>query len=350
MTTQTPELAGRRAGVAPRRPVELVHVFHPSAARALDRFADLLGNRRVRVLPDERAFAEALPEIEVLFAINPPRVQWETASRLRLVQLGSVGADHLLPAPGLPESVEIANSGGATSGPMAEYVVGQLLFLVKRFAVAEENQRRRRWTTHAPGVLAGRRVTVLGYGPVGRRVCALLAPFSVELSVVVRRPRPLDGVSRVYGADDLLDVLRETDDLVLTLPLTAATRGIVGAAELGALPRHAHVVNVSRGGLVDERALVAALQAGELAGAALDTVDEEPLGHDDPLWDCPGLFLGGHSSWTTPHRDEEIVRILMKNLNRLESGQPLLNLVDREHGYPVVPPPLPAGADRGGAQ
>ncbi|SDG34510.1 D-2-hydroxyacid dehydrogenase [Pseudonocardia oroxyli] len=333
-----------------RRRVELVHVFHPSVARALDRFPGLLGGRRIRVLPDERAFADALPEIEVLFAINPPRGRWGSASRLRLVQLGSVGVDHLLPAPGLPASVVIANAAGSTSGPMAEYVVGQLLFLVKRFAAAGENQRRRRWAMHAPGVLAGRRVTVLGYGPVGSRVCALLAPFSVELSVVVRRPRPVEGAPRVYGTDDLLGVLRETDDLVLALPRTPATRGIIGAAELETMPRHGHVVNVARGGLVDEDALVTALRAGELAGAALDTVDEEPPGADSPLWDCPDLFLGGHSSWTTPRRDEEIVRTLATNLDRLETGRPLINSVDREHGYPVSPLPAGVGACEGGAR
>jgi phosphoglycerate dehydrogenase-like enzyme len=270
----------------------------------------------------------------VLFCHAPPPGHWPEAARLRLIQAAGAGVDNLLPAPGLPPGVAIANGGGLTSGPMAEFVLAQLLTLVKRLPESAENQRRRSWTVTRPGTLAGRRATILGLGPVGLQTARLLTAFGTRVSAVVRHPREVPGLEAVYGPGDLHRALAATDDLIVALPLTPATRAILGGPELAAMPRGGHVVNVARGGLIDEPALVAALRSGHLAGAALDAVEREPLPPDDPLWAAPNLLLSAQVSWTSPTLRRDLAELLAGNVDRLERGLRPVNEVDRALGYP----------------
>jgi phosphoglycerate dehydrogenase-like enzyme len=313
--------------------VRRIHCYGRLAARSAAENTELLGGREAVAL-DQASFARALPEVEVLFCHAPPSGHWAAAGQLRLIQTVGAGLDELLPAPDLSPAVTIANAGGLTSEPMAEFVLAQLLYLVKRLPDSIENQRRRSWEPTSPGSLAGRRVTILGLGPVGRRTAQLLSAFNARVSAVVRRPRPVPGLQAVYGTAELHRALAETDDLVVALPLTPVTRGMLGRAEFAAMPRGGHVVNVARGGLLDEAALIDALRSGQLAGAALDAVRREPLPADDPLWAVPNLLISAHVSWTSPTYRRDLARLLADNIDRLERGLRPRNEVDRMLGYP----------------
>jgi phosphoglycerate dehydrogenase-like enzyme len=314
-------------------PVRRIHCYGRLPARAVAEHPGPLARWETSVL-DDATFPEELPAAEVLFCHAPPPGHWPAAGRLRLIQIVGAGADGLLPAVGLPRSVAIANAGGLASGPMAEFVLAQLLYLVKRLPESIENQRLRSWRVTRPGTLAGRRITILGLGPVGRRTVELLGPFGARLSAVVRRPRPANGVGVVYGVEDLHLALARTDDLVVALPLTPATRGLLGRAEFDAMPPGGHVVNVARGGLIDERAMMDALASGQLAGAALDAVQREPLPADDPLWDARNVLLSAHVSWTSLSYQRDLVELLADNVDRLERGLRPYNEVDHLLGYP----------------
>jgi phosphoglycerate dehydrogenase-like enzyme len=318
-----------------RIPVSRIHCYGRIPVRAVAEHQDLLPRWETSTL-DDASFADGIGTVEALFCHAPPPGLWASAGRLRLIQLIGAGTDMLLPVPGLPPEVAIANAGGLTSAAMAEFVVAQLLSLVKRLPDTLANQRERAWRTTTPGMLAGRRVTILGLGPAGRQTARLLQPFGVSLTGVSRRGRETPGFDRVASIGDLDPVLAQTDDLIVALPLTAQTRDLLGEAEFARMPPGGHLINVARGGLVDERAMAAALTSGHLAGAAVDTVRSEPLPPGDPLWSCPNLLISAHVSWTTPDLERELIRLLAQNVDRTERGLRPRNEVDRALGYPVA--------------
>jgi phosphoglycerate dehydrogenase-like enzyme len=312
--------------------ISTIHAFGSLAASAVDLHADLVSDWTVEPL-DERTFARFIGEVEVLFGHAPPAGHWAAARSLRLIQIVGSGADTLLPVPGLDPGVPIASAPGLTSEAMAEFVIAQLLSMIKRMPAAYASQRRHDWGGDLPAVLSGRRVTVLGVGSVGREVAARLAPFKARVTGVGRRARPVPGFDRVVAVDRLDAILAETDDLVVAAPLTDATRDLVGREQFALMPAGGHLVNVARGAIIDESALIDALNRGHLAGAALDVVRTEPLPADDPLWDCPNVLISGHVSWHTPDLQRKLVELLAENIRRVERGTPPLHAVDRALGY-----------------
>lgn len=314
--------------------VSTVHVWGDIARRTVERHLEVLDGRTIRVVADDEWDALA-GEIEVLFALALPARDWSDAARLRLVQGLGVGTDRLLPLPGLPAEAVVANAGGVSAVAMAEYVVAALLHVAKQFPEAADNQADRRWTTTRPWVMSGRRIVILGVGPVGVETAARLAPFGVTCVGVTRRPRPVVGFDEVVDVDGLHDVLGTADAVVIALPLNGGTRGLVGAAEIAALPDHAIVVNVGRGAIIDSTALEQALRGGRLSGAVLDVFDSEPLPADDLLWECPRLTITPHVSWYDPDMLGRVAAILAENVGHVERGEPVRNEVDRDLGYPV---------------
>ena len=189
---------------------------------------------------------------------------------------------------------------------------------------------------------------IVGYGSLGREIARLARAFGMTVLATKREVRHLadDGwrlngtgdaraqaVRRLYPPQALKSMLRECDYIVLTVPLTPNTQQLIGAAELEAMKPGAFLVNVSRGRVVDERALAKALRDGGLGGAALDVFETEPLPQDSPLWSMPNVILSPHVSGFTPHYDKRALAVFEDNLRRYLDGKPLLNLVDMQRGY-----------------
>jgi phosphoglycerate dehydrogenase-like enzyme len=182
-------------------------------------------------------------------------------------------------------------------------------------------------------VLAGTTMGILGLGTIGSAVARRAGAFGMRVIGTKRRPAPLEGVDEVLPSERTDAVLREAAVLVVSLPLTQETRGIVGAREIDLLPPGGFLVNVGRGGLVDEDALVAALRRGHLAGAGLDVFAQEPLPVDSPLWTAPGMIITPHVSGDQPGYMAQVTAVFCENLRRYLAGQPLLNVVDPALGY-----------------
>jgi phosphoglycerate dehydrogenase-like enzyme len=201
--------------------------------------------------------------------------------------------------------------------------------------VAYERQRERRWVHDemVGTVLAGTTMGILGLGTIGSAVARRAGAFGMRVIGTKRRPAPLEGVDEVLPSERTDAVLREAAVLVVSLPLTQETRGIVGAREIDLLPPGGFLVNVGRGGLVDESALVAALRRGHLAGAGLDVFAQEPLPVDSPLWTAPGMIITPHVSGDQPGYMAQVTAVFCENLRRYLAGQPLLNVVDPALGY-----------------
>jgi phosphoglycerate dehydrogenase-like enzyme len=195
-------------------------------------------------------------------------------------------------------------------------------------------QKERRWDPVFTSTIAGRTVVIVGVGRIGAEVARLARRFGLRVLGVRRSGRPHRHVHRMFGPAQLRTALRQADFVVVTTPLTPETRGLLGAKELDALPRHAGVVNLGRGAVIDNAALVAKLRAGELAGAVLDVFPEEPLPPDSPLWSAPNAILSPHCAVDDGRvYVERCLDIFFDNLRRYLAGRPLRNVVDPARGY-----------------
>jgi phosphoglycerate dehydrogenase-like enzyme len=278
------------------------------------------------------SLAQALPGTEVLlvwdFLSDSVRDAWPAADALRWVHTASAGVDRLV-FPGLLGSdVVLTNSRGVFDTPMAEYVLGTVLAMAKDLPTTLAAQGRREWRHRETEQVAGTRAVVVGSGPIGRAIGRLLGAVGIGVELVGRRAG-----EGAHAFEELPALLPRADWLVLAAPLTDATRGLLDAAAIAALPRHARVINVGRGALVVEADLVDALRAGRLAGAALDVFAEEPLPPGSPMWEVPGLIVSPHMSGDTLGWRETLVDVFTANLARYRAGEPLQNVVDKSLGY-----------------
>lgn len=219
---------------------------------------------------------------------------------------------------------------GVYADPVAEHVLALTLGLLRGVG---HYARQTTWSEPLGRNLVGARVTILGAGGITATLVRLLLPFGCHLTVVRRHADPLPGVAHVVATADLHDVLPTTDVLVLALALTPETEGIVGAAELAALPDHAVLVNVARGRHVDTDALVQALEEGRLGGAGLDVTDPEPLPDGHPLWSTPNTIVTPHVGNTPEMGRRLLAARVRENVARFGRGDPLLGPVDVELGY-----------------
>ncbi|MGY1744204.1 NAD(P)-dependent oxidoreductase [Blastococcus sp. SYSU D00695] len=255
--------------------------------------------------------------------------------RLRWVQSLAAGPDAVLAA-GFPAGVAVTSGAGLHDAPVTEHAVALVLSLVRRLPAAARAQAAHRWARELGGLqplhpegpvttLLGARVLVWGFGSIGATLAPVLRALGASVRGVARSAGERAGFP-VVAEDELEAELACTDVLVMVLPATGATRHALDARRLAALPASAYVVNVGRGSTVDEAALVDALAAGRLAGAALDVTETEPLPPGSPLWDAPGLLLTPHAAGGRPVGADALVA---ENVAALLAGRPLRNLVER---------------------
>ncbi len=294
--------------------------------------ADRVGDGAEIVWADAAGLPAALAGAEALlvwdFTSDAVRDSWAAAGGLRWIHTASAGVDRLIFDGSLASDVVVTNSRGVFDTPMAEYVLGLVLAFAKDLPGTLRHQDRREWRHRETAMVAGTVAVVVGGGPIGVAVAALLRAVGVRVRLVGRRAR--DGV---HAADELPGLLADCDWLVLAAPLTDRTRGLVDADLLARLPPTARLINVGRGALVDEDALLAALRAGRLAGAALDVFCVEPLPKGHPLWSLPGVIVSPHMSGDAAGWRDTLVDLFVDNLARYRAGQPLRNVVDKKFGY-----------------
>ncbi len=312
---------------------------------------------RLAVMQQTASSTDELPagwldRVEVLYtgsALPDPA----RAPRLRWVQLHSAGVDHVLDTPLWRSDVAITTSSGIHAPNIAEYVLAMMLAFSRRIPRMLAFQARaewpsRRWEKFAAPELRGATVGVLGYGSIGREVGRLAHAFGMRVLALRRgggashppefelpelTGRPGAEPDLVFTPDRLAEMLPACDYVVLALPHTPATYHFIDEAALRTMKPSAFLINIGRGALVDEAALVSALRAGQIAGAASDVFEQEPLPADSPLWKLSNLIISPHIAGFTPHYDERAVALFTENLRRYLAGEPLLNQVERRRGY-----------------
>jgi phosphoglycerate dehydrogenase-like enzyme len=256
------------------------------------------------------------------------------APRLKLVFITSAGLDRLAPYDWLPPGAVLMNNRGTHAAKSGEFGIMALLMLATRVPRMVTNQRAGVWREIYGSVLAGRNVTVVGLGTLGGAVAGHAARFGMAVTGIRANPAPHPDCARVLGIDALDSVLPETEFLVLATPLTDATRGLLDRRRLGLLPRDAGLLNIGRGGLVDQDALCDALDAGALSGAVLDVFTPEPIPQGHRLWTTPNLIISPHVSADDPATyNPRSLDIFLANLKAYRDGQPLPNRFDTVRGY-----------------
>jgi phosphoglycerate dehydrogenase-like enzyme len=304
-------------------PDETLHVLVPSSAIAADVESLSPRVRAHRVAPTDGPPAGEAAQAQVWVpggGTTVPEGFFAAVPRLRLVQLLSAGAEQFVGR--LPDGVVLCNARGAHTPATAEWVLTATLAAQRGLPFLLGEQTAGRWTPQMATTLVGARILVVGAGDIGRTVGRMLAPFDVRVTYVGRTAR-----ADVHGTDELPRLLPEADVVVLLVPVTPETTGLVDAAFLAAMPDGALLVNAARGVVVDTDALLAELSAGRLR-AALDVTEPEPLPPGHPLWRAPGLLLTPHVGGLVPETDTRATAAVIAQLARVLAGEPLLNVVD----------------------
>ncbi len=278
--------------------------------------------------------AEVAPEIVLSskFAGLPyPRAALLEAPSVAWVHVCGSGIDHLLPWD--PARVTVTNSAGFQAEVMAQYALGALLALALRFPAYARDTAARRWAPGPVASIAGKTVLVAGLGPNGRAVARLARAAGMTVIGLRNRPRPMDGLDAVFGPERLHEALALADAVVLVLPLTERSRNLIDARALAAMKPGAVLVNMARGGILDEAALAEALTAGRLGGAVLDVFAEEPLPAGSPLWDLDNVIVTPHVASLFAGWERKAAEVFADNLARRLAGAPLANVIDPARGY-----------------
>ena len=278
-----------------------------------------------------------VPEAQALLTSRLPANLRETAPHLRWVQLISAGADVAVRDGLERSSLVFTTASGIHAVPISEWALGSMIALAKEFPAAIRAQDGGDYWKFIGGELAGRTAGILGLGKIGSRVARLCR--ALDMRVLAMRRSVAEPVADQGDVDlllpprDLPRMLRESDFLIICLPGTPETLGLLGEEQIRQMKRGSYILNAGRGGIVDEAALISALRDGHLAGAALDVFAREPLPSDSPLWSEPRLLMTAHVAGNSLLYEERATDLFLDNLRRYLDGHDLLNVYDPDRGY-----------------
>ena len=315
-----------------RRDPARVLVYHPTEAKD---YAGLVRAPRGRVAvtacatPDEAA--SVIGETDIVYGWKFPAALYPRATRLRWLHAMGAGVDWVL-VPGFPDHVTVTRVPGVFGPWMREYVLARCLAVTQRLDAYRTFQRTASWREDViPERLAGKTMVVVGLGDIGRTIAAGARALGMRVIGISRSGRRIREAHRVYRLSGLKQALGQGDFVVLVLPLTDETRGVIGASALAAMRPTAWLFNIGRGAVIADRALVEALRARRIAGAVLDVFAEEPLPAEHPLWALENAVVTPHISG--PSTPAEMAPVFNDNLARWLAGRPLRHVVDRRRGY-----------------
>jgi phosphoglycerate dehydrogenase-like enzyme len=296
---------------------------------------------RVVHLPRYDRILDELPDSDIFVGFSLRPEQFALARKLKWLHSTAAGVGQLMYSELRNSGIEVTNASGVHRVPMAEHILGTLIALARRFPDCFRYQQQARWAQQElwnapvrPRELRGQILLFIGFGAIGREVAKMIGPLGMRVWAVTHSGRAEEGLAEnVFPASKLDEALPQADFVVLAAPETPETRKMIGAREFALMKPSAYFLNVSRGALVDEPALISALAKHKIAGAALDVASQEPLPPENPLWKLDNLFITPHMSAASEHLWERQTDLLMENLERWFAGDQLLNRVDLNRGY-----------------
>jgi phosphoglycerate dehydrogenase-like enzyme len=284
---------------------------------------------------------EEITDTDVFIGWSLRPQQFVAAKKLRWIHSPAAAVHQLLFPELVQSSVVLTNSTGIHGPVVAEHAIAVLLAMAKRLPQAMQYQAKREWSQEQlwhvrprPREVADATVAVVGMGGIGREFAARAKALGMKVLAVRENPaKGLDGADSVFSSAQIDDVLPQADYVLLCTPVTPATSGMMNAARLSKMKPDAYLINVARGPLIDEAALLDALQHRRIAGAALDVFVEEPLPPDSPFWSLDNVLITPHTAAVTERLWERHYRLIVENMKRFLAGEPLINQVDKQRGY-----------------
>ena len=319
--------------------INLLVISNPAAPhlRVLDKIPQPVN---MRVGQDLEFVKEEAPKAEVILCANfkpePFRTIFPLAKRLAWVHSSSAGVENLLFPEFTASPVKFTNGRGVFKDSLAEFAIAAMLFFVKDLRRMVRNQEAGRWEQFDTRMLSGQTLGVVGYGEIGRATAQLARCLGMRVLAVRRQPERSQAdpnVDAVYSPGRLREMLGRCDFVLVAAPHTPETRGLMGDAELRAMKPHAVIINVGRGPVIVESALIEALEKSRIGGAALDVFDHEPLPVGHPFYHLPNVLLSPHCADHTPGWIEMAMETFVENFERYRNGQELKNIVDKKAGY-----------------
>lgn len=283
----------------------------------------------------EEEAIEKARDVEILFAGRFNQAIFQQAHRLKWVQAGSAGVERFLSIPGFVESpVILTNARGVFDQPIAEHVLAMILSFTRGLHLLRDQQLQGVWKYIPPSDLVGSTLGIVGLGSIGKELARKAQALGMRVLAIRRHPQRAEvPVEALWGIEGLPELLRQSDHIVLSLPLTPETRHIIGRDQLALMKPTAYLYNIGRGALIDEKALIEALQEGQIAGAGLDVFEREPLPSESPLWKMPNVILTPHEAGASPSNHYRLMTLFLDNLRRFLQGEPLRNVVNKQLGY-----------------
>ncbi|MBH5396265.1 D-2-hydroxyacid dehydrogenase [Bradyrhizobium sp. CNPSo 4010] len=314
---------------------ELTILLHHPAAET---FARLIGERfpqvRAIVAPDSGRLKQYIGEADALLAFHFPVEVFAQAKKLRWFQCTGAGVDSMFPIREKAGHIAVTTARGIHGDLIADYVMAGVTMLHWDFRRFLREQSERKWHPRVVAPLADMTLGVVGLGSIGSTIARRAK--SAGMTVVGSKRDisvPVAGVDRLFASDDLRNLLPRCDFVVLAVPATPETIGLIGPAEIARMKPHAFLINIARGNVVVESQLISALQRGAIAGAMLDVFEREPLPHDSPLWDMPNVITTPHVAGNPADYAERVFSIFGDNIERFLKRQPLKNFIDLARGY-----------------
>jgi D-2-hydroxyacid dehydrogenase (NADP+) len=302
----------------------------------LDEVSELVRREQAGDAAAKKELDTLLADAEIIYGFRLPENVIARAPRLKWFQTMSAGVDRYLDDRFRRSSVVLTSVSGIHAVPIGEFVLGLMLMFAKQVPLAFQQQQQRQWKPFLATVLHSKTVGIVGLGHIGREVARLAKAFGMRVLATRRsvgKSKRVRYVDRLFTPGQLKRLLSESDFVVLTLPLTAETHGIIGEAELRAMKPTAYLINVARGNLIDEKALVTVLEENRIAGAGLDVFTSEPLSAESRLWGLPNVIISPHVAGGMEDYMEKATAVFCQNLRRYLGGRRLTNVVDRERGY-----------------
>jgi D-3-phosphoglycerate dehydrogenase len=310
---------------------------YPLERRHYEQFVATAPNAEIIDAGQDR-IAEEMLSADIFLGHAKVLVPWDEVvqrGRLKWIQSSAAGLDHCLVPQVIASSILVTSASGLFADQVAEQTLALLLGLLRGLPTFFRAQQKREFIRRPTRDLHGATVGIIGFGGNGRRIAETLAPFRCRILATDVFPREQPAhVEGIWSAERLDELLALSDVVILCVPLNATTQGMIGAAQLAAMRRGSILINVARGQVVDERALVAALGSGHIWGAGVDVTEVEPLPIDSPLWDSPNVIITPHVGAQSARRADDTTDLLCENLRRYLGGEPLLNLVDKRLGFP----------------
>ena len=300
--------------------------------------AELRTMAEIVVGDSARDFATSAGEAEIILnwsgSLSLLREVFLESPRVRWIHSRSAGLEQVLFPELIKSAVTLTNGSGVFSASLGEFAMAAILYFAKDLRRMIRNQQAGVWEPFDVTMIEGKTLGIVGYGSIGREVAVRARALGMNVISVRRRAsQKSDPLVRMYGADQLRDMLSQSDYIVVTLPLTDETRGLIRETEFAVMKKNAVVINLGRGPTIEEQALIRALSEGRIRGAALDVFDEEPLPQGHPFYSLENVLLSPHCADHTSDWLDNAMRFFLAQLQRFRSGEDLRNVVDKRAGY-----------------